>query len=219
MNTPARPTWTILIATLGQRAHRLKRLLDGLLPQVEPYAGAVRVCAFYNNGERPLSEVRQDLIDAATTDYISFIDDDDEVPDYFVDEVYSRLGDVDYIGWQLQCYVDGVPLRPTYHSLRYDGWSDDSAGFYRDISHLNPIRTELARCVSYRGLKPPEDVSWASLMRDHVVTEAYVDRIMYHYHASSTDSTWEPGTVKPGRFQVLLVVDPNFSYHPGSTFD
>jgi hypothetical protein len=135
------------------------------------------------------------------------------VPDYFVDEVCARLGDVDYVGWQMQCYSDGVSLKPTYHSLRYSCWYDDDAGYYRDVSHLNPIRLQLARCVSYRGLVPPEDVSWATQMRPHVKTEAYVDRVMYHYHASSGDSTWRPGTVSVRDSARYNVLHANFSYN------
>lgn len=211
-------TWTILVATLGQRGDRFARLLDGLLPQTEPHDGRVTVCALYNHGERALAAVRQDLVEHATSTYVSFVDDDDELPDYHVDEVVSRLDDVvDYVGWRMQCYVDGVPLKPTFHSLRYHRWYEDDAGYYRDVSHLNPVRTDLARRVDFRYGTPPEDVSWVDQLRPHVRTEAYVDRVMYHYRSSSADSTWRgdgiarPSTPRP------TVEHPNFTWHPGSS--
>lgn len=210
-------TWTILVATLGQRAARFERLLSQLLPQTESYDGAVTVCAFYNHGERPLGYVRQALVEHATSDYVSFVDDDDELPDYFVKEVVSRLGDVDYVGWQMQCYANGVTLKPTYHSLRYDHWWDDDDGYYRDVSHLNPVRAELARRGDFRRGAPPEDVSWADQVRPHVHTEAYVDRIMYHYHASSGDSTWRGDGVQRVWHLRPRVDHPYFSYHPESS--
>lgn len=213
------PTWTILVATLAQRAARFERLLAGLLPQVEPYAGDVTVLALYNRGERPLGTVRQDLVEHATSRYVSFVDDDDELPSYHVDEVMNHLRDatVDYVGWRMQCYVDGVPLKPTYHSLRYGRWCEDDSGYYRDVSHLNPIRRDIALSADFRYGTPPEDVSWADQVRSHVHREAYVDRVMYHYRSSTTDSTWHGVTVDSTPYDRPVLRHPYASYHPASS--
>lgn len=211
-------TWTLLVATLGQRADRLRRLLDGLAPQLEAAAGRAEVCALYNHGERPLGHVRQDLLTHASTPYVSFVDDDDELPEYHVAEVLARLdGDVDYVGWRMQTYVDGHPLKPTFHSLRYRGWWEDDAGYYRDVSHLNPIRTDVARRGDFRRGEPPEDVSWADQVRPHVRTEAYVDRVMYHYRSTSTDTTWRGTGIARAPYDRPVLSYPHFSYHPASS--
>jgi glycosyltransferase involved in cell wall biosynthesis len=213
-------TWTILIATLGQRAQRLKTLLDQLLPQIDKSGnGNVNVCALYNKGERPLGFVRHLLLESTTSDYVSFVDDDDELPNYFVAEVMSRLdGEVDYIGWQMQCILDGRKLKPTYHSLRYNTWAEDRKGFYRDISHINPIKTEIAKLGDFRRGQPPEDVSWVEQVRPFVQTESYIDKNMYTYHASSADSTWRTGArIQKGRMSRCRVQHAHFSYHPESS--
>lgn len=208
-----KPVWSILVATLGQRRGRFKRLTDALAPQLEQHNGAVELVAYWNVGESPLSVIRQSLVDDARGTYISFIDDDDLVPYYFVNEVidaiarYYREHDryVDYVGWQMQTYVDEQPLKPTFHSLRYDRWWDDDAGYYRDISHLNPIRKGKVIEVGadFRRTSPPEDVAWSDQLRRHLTTEEYVDRVMYHYHASTVDSTWRPGAGVPRPGEVV----------------
>lgn len=215
--------WTILVATLGQRQERFERLLSHLLPQVEEAAGAVNVLAYWNNGERPLAEVRQALVDEADGTFVSFVDDDDLVAETYVSAILARLRetpDVDYVGFQLQCYVDGFPLKPTYHSLRYPYWYDDERGFYRDVSHLNPVRRELALQADFRRTTPPEDVAWADQLRGQLKTEAYVPDVMYRYYSSSTDTTWRPGAVqrpRVGQYFRLAVDSPYFRYHPGSS--
>lgn len=214
------PTWTILVATLTRRADRLRGLLDVLLPQLDPHAGAVRVLAFANRGEHPLGQVRQALVEVATGDYVSFVDDDDQVPTYYVDEVVAALAArPDYVGWRMQCYVDGEPLKPTLHSLRYAGWWDDNVAYYRDVSHLNPIRRELALKADFRRGDPPEDVAWVNQVRGLPVTEAFIDKVMYYYYSSSTDSTWRGVTRDHSASTTprLDVDHPYFTYHPGSS--
>lgn len=215
-----KPEWTILIATLGQRRDRFERLLTHLLPQVENASGRVNVLAYWNNGERPLAEVRQALVDEADGTFTSFIDDDDMVAPNYVERILELMGDgVDYVGFRLQCYVDGNPLKPTYHSLRFNHWHDDARGYYRDVSHLNPVRRELALKADFRRTQPPEDVAWADQLRGLLKIEGYVEDVMYHYYSSSVDSTWRPGAVprpRVGQYQRLEVTSPYFRYHPES---
>jgi hypothetical protein len=211
-----RPLWKILIATLGQRGPRLRRLLDGLLPQLDAYAGQVRVTALWNNGERSLGEIRQGLVEHADAEYISFIDDDDTVPNFFVGRVMNALATrPDQVGWQMQCWQDGQRLKPTYHSKRFRGWFNDDTGYYRDVSHLNPVKHDIALRCDFRRGEPPEDVSWVTQARELINTEVYINAVMYDYHASSSDSTWR-GDVQPGTYDRLVVDHPYFSYHPWS---
>lgn len=214
-------TWTILIPTIGRRAASFHRLVGELLPQVEPHPG-VSVLALWNNGERPLGVVRQALVEAADSEYISFVDDDDHVPGYYVDEVVAAIElapePPDQVGWRMQCIADGNALKPTFHSVRYTGWYDDDAGYYRDHSHLNPVKRELALRVNFQRGDPPEDVSWATQVRGLIHSEVMIDesKIMYYYHASSGDSTWRPGSVTAEGHARVEVEHPRFRYHPWS---
>lgn len=226
------PKWNILVATLGQREERFTRLVSSLLPQLEKAEGQVRLTALWNNGERAISHVRQDLVDHAVGEYITFVDDDDELPEYYVEKILPLLDGIDYIGWRMQCILDGNILNPTFHSLKYNGWYDDENGYYRDISHLNPIRLDLARHADFRKCTLPEDIAWVTQLRPHIKTEHYIDDVMYTYHASSIDTTWRNGhniraarRTRRQRYErqihqrhtayVRPVIDsPFFSYHP-----
>lgn len=223
------PTWSVLIATLARRGALLDRVLADLRPGVTAAAGRVEVVAYRNRGERLLGEVRQALVEEARGAYLSFVDDDDRLPEYHVEKILERLVDgwPDYVGFRMQAYLDDRPLKPTYHNLGYGGWSEDAAGYYRDTSHLNPVRTELARRCDFRKTTPPEDVAWSDQLRavlrelgeERIVHQRYLDDVMYRYYANSGDSAWRPGHEAPDAASGPLPdVDlPHFRWHPGST--
>lgn len=204
--------WTILVCTLGERGERFKRLMDVLLPQTEKYKGDIKVLAYWDNGSN-LGKIRQLLVESANSKYISFVDDDDLVPEYYCDEIYPLLDGVDYIGWQQQLWHNGRKMKPTFHSLRYDKWSEDSEGWYRNVSHLNPIKRDLALKASFivEG-DAPEDQHWVHQVAPFVKTEHYIDKIMYEYHHTSTDSQWRNKQGPRPQHKRVEIDHPNFEY-------
>jgi hypothetical protein len=185
------PTWSILVPTLGERRALFERLMAGLLPQTDRYTGRVRVVGWLNNGRPSLPEIRQTLVTRADTDYVSFVDDDDLVSLDYVDEIMAALDQrPDYVGFQVQCYSNDRPTLVAYHSLKYGDWVNLPDRYLRDISHINPMRTSLARTADFRRARPgaPEDRAWVGQLRRSGVLkhEVTVDRVMYHYLYSTS---------------------------------
>lgn len=220
------PTWTILVPTLGQRAPLFERLMRVLLPQIEPYEGRVRVVAWWNNGQPALPEIRHQMIQDTQTDYVSFVDDDDLVPEYFVAEVVAALEQrPDYVGWLTHYTSNGADHGLVYHSLEHKGWFEEKNPYrlLRDITHINPMRTDVAKRGDFRrGARPgrPEDRPWVDQIRRTglLKTEVYIDKIMYEYLWRSDTSAWR----KPHKIDRRPMVRPGFtspyfSWHPGST--
>jgi hypothetical protein len=220
----AAPSWTILVPTLGERRPLFDRLMAGLLPQLDPYAGRVRVVGWFNNGSPSLPKIRQTMLRAVDTDYVSFVDDDDLVAPYFVDEVMTALEDrPDYVGFQVQCYSDGVPTAVAYHSLEHSRWQNLKGRFLRDISHINPMRTELARRADFT--KTPrgraEDRVWVDQIRRLNVlrNQVVIPRIMYHYlystsRAPGQGSRWEAHHQIHRADERSAVNHPHFTWSP-----
>lgn len=222
--------WSILIATLARREQQLAQVLEALGQQLALFSPMVEVVAYRNHGETPLPVIRQALVEEARGDYLCFVDDDDTLPPYYVDTILPMLdGTVDYVGWRMQAYMDGAALKPTYHTLDTDGWWETDYAYYRDVSHLNPVRTALARQADFRRVGDgPEDVSWADQMRPLLHTQHLCDgdRIMYHYYMRSADSTWRVGHEPPWDGATDLLTTPvvhrydhipAFRWHPAST--
>lgn len=175
--------WTIGILTVPQRKGMLTRLLKVLEPQI----GDRDIEILINDQDWEIGAKRQWCLDNAKGEYFCFVDDDDMVSDNYVDAIYPLLDGVDYIGFQVQFYWDGEPWKPTYHSLQcgvHTIFADDTA-FYRGVSHLNPMRTEVARQGVYEG-GFGEDNRWSALVEPK--TEHYIDEVMYHYLFSPTAS-------------------------------
>jgi hypothetical protein len=197
----AAPSWTILVPTLGERRALFERMMAGLLPQLDPYAGRVRVLGRYNDGSPPLPKIRQSLVERAATEYVSFVDDDDLVSRDYVAEIVGALANrPDYVGFQVQCYSDGVPTGVAYHSLEFKTWRNLTGRYERDISHLNPIKRSLALRADFSIARPgrPEDRAWVDQLRRARVlkTQVVVPRILYHYlystsRSAGVGSRWE----------------------------
>lgn len=206
----AAPVWTILVPTLGERRSLFVRLMDVLLPQVERAAGRVQVRAWFNNGSPPLPDIRQRMVLAADSEYVSFIDDDDLVSLEYVEAILGALSyGPDYVGFLVQCYSNGAPTNIADHDLKHGEWSNPKGGRYlRDISHINPIRTGIARHADFRrALRGrPEDRAWVDQIRRSrlLIHQEKLDRILYHYLYSTSrtpglGSRWErPGRIVSG---------------------
>lgn len=215
-------TWDILVPTLGERSRLFARLMDVLLPQTEPYGGRVRVSGWFNNGKPGLAEIRQLMVKASAADYVSFVDDDDLVPLYFADEAMKAIDQrPDYVGWQVQCYSDGVPTAVSYHSLAHKRWVNLEDRYLRDISHINPIRRDIALTADFRRAAPgqPEDRAWVHQLRNggRLRKEVMINRIMYHYLFSTSrtagiGSRWQaPSKIHPGLARPEID-HPNFTW-------
>lgn len=218
------PAWTILIATLGRRAGALAGLLEDLMPQVDAAAGAVTVEALRNNGERPVSVLRRELLEGARSRYVSFVDDDDTVAFNYVPRILPLLDGTDYVGFSVRIMSGTYQGVTACHSIRNAAWSEDILAdrIYRHVSHLNPIRRELALLGSFGAGSFAEDRAWAHSVREHVRTEHFVDQVMYFYYpagelVSPDDPAGPPpapGGPVPPRPEIA---SPNFSWHPAST--
>lgn len=223
------PTWTILIATLGRRDAQRGRLLEALLPQVDAAGGAVSVEALWNHGERPVGQLRQELLEHASAQYVCFVDDDDMVPENYVAAILPLLDGVDYVGFNV--VISAGPLAGTVarHSLKFNEWTNEPGSYLRAVSHLNPLRRELALRARFPSEDYSEDYAWALQVRPHVRTEHYLDEVMYSYSpAGELDARRsEPGgvcgspvlppkRVDSGVFARPVVTSPHFSWHPAS---
>ncbi len=214
--------------------------MDRLLPQVAdaaeriPGVGQVgpAVIAWLNEGHRlGLGAIRDEMLryaDLTGFEYVSFVDDDDMVPDYYVSEIRAALRlEPDHVGFPIEYWKDGrLRQARVEHSLKWKQWgvyrnARGHADLMRDFTHIDPIRTELARRGSFMTQTPhqPEDRPWVRQVRPHLKTEVFIDRIMYQYFWSPADSAWDaPGKAGDAEYAPIrpAITSPHLFWHPES---
>ena len=213
------PLWSILTPTLSSRQAKFLDLMGVLLPQAEA-DGRVEVVALHNDGERSIAEYRQALLEDARGGYISFADDDDMVEGDFVAAVTAAMESrPDYIAFRHAYYANGVrEPRPVVTGIQYEHWHDTADALVRGVTHINPVRSELAKQADFR--RPSEgrleDVSYVEAIIPLLRTQAEIPRVLYHYRHSPGDSVQY--TLAPHAYAPRPVItSPAFRWHPWST--
>tara|TARA_Y100000310_G_scaffold268936_1_gene281838 strand:+ start:865 stop:1431 length:567 start_codon:yes stop_codon:yes gene_type:complete len=180
---------SILICSLRRRAHFLERLKGILKDQV---TDEVEVLCNIDDGQLTIGDKRQNLIEIATGQYTSFIDDDDLVSDDYVDLVLKAIEKKpDVIGMHLIMETDGRLSGKTYHSLKYNTWFDEPGDdpswryYYRNPNHLNPVKRELALKAGFPPISMGEDRQYSSDLLPYLETEEYIESPIYTYEVRS----------------------------------
>lgn len=186
------PSWDVLIATIPHRHEKLCGLLAELDRQWEP---GLTVIVYRDNLNYPVGRKRQVLLEAASGDYVCFADDDDELAGGYVRRIMAALRlNPDYVGFRVRVSDGGEHRGIAEHSLRYPGWSAPGDPLTRDISHLNPVRRELALLGSFDGRDDNshgEDSHWAMAVRasGKVRRQVMIHAELYHYRYDPCDES------------------------------
>lgn len=190
-------------------------MVEMLTPQLTP---DIEVVVYWNRGTKTIGEYRQALLEHARGTYISFVDDDDRIADDYCERILEAIGErPDYVGFELlythmsRHHPRGYEVQ-VFHSLRHRGWHQRGRSLYRDVTHLNPIRRDIALQVPFNG-GPGEDRRWAQAVRPLLSTEVYIDDVMYFYdfNRASSHKVRLPRTHDP-----RPVLEAPFRFHPDS---
>lgn len=142
-----------------------------------------------------IGEKRNRLIEMSNGKYVVFVDDDDNVPSYYLTEILTAINyDPDVVGMKgIIKFEDGTPDETFIHSLEYK--QSQHAGLYTKghrPNHLNPIRRSIAIEFSFLNQNWEEDKEWSWRIYDHLKTEKFIDKIMYVYFAYGSKSQSSP---------------------------
>ena len=115
------PKLSILILTIPDRAKKLKRLMDVLRPQI-PEDGSVEVIVkeelHCDQGGPTVGANRNAALADASGDYVCFINDDDLVPEYYIDRILKAIEPSKSCPEYASCYV--ISTKVGYRNVTLD---------------------------------------------------------------------------------------------------
>ncbi len=200
------PLLTICLPTVLSRADLFAKLHAEIQRQAE--GRSVEVIVACDNKEVSIGKKRQNLLEAATGDYVCFVDDDDWISTDYVDRILAALAtSPDCVGFLITCTHNGKNPTKAIASLRYGRWGEDEDGYAHTRSpyQKTPVRREIALRVGFPDLRYGEDRKYSEGLVKICKTEEFIDAVLYHYRFRQ-----EPFMAKYG------IVAPRFKPQPRS---
>lgn len=199
---------TIAIPTIVGREAQFERLKAHIERQIKKYEFrpqnsfndakgiVIEIIHCADNKEMSIGAKRQKLLMEAKGEYIVMIDDDDWVPENYIETILPLLNGVDCIGYQEECNIKGKKELSVY-SLAFREW--ESTGFqmkegrsYQGIRiagydhvrtpfYKSPMLTSIARQIGFEDVRFGEDHLFAKAVYPFLKTETFINEIMYFY--------------------------------------
>lgn len=196
------PKLSILIPTLPARISTFSVLINNLREQIRilKVEEDVEILAIMDCKGMTIGDKRNKLLELAKGEYVCSIDDDDNVPIYYVSNILKVIN----AGTKPDCIaIKGVikfentnEERIFVHSLKYD--KDTQINVFtvgKSPNHLNPVRREIALKVPFKKMNYGEDRLWALELRSKLKTEVLIEQIMYVYFCYQSKSQSHPLSV------------------------
>lgn len=164
-----KPILTICIPTIPARWEYCHRLLRTLLPQIrgEP----VQVLVDCDDRDVSVGVKRNRMLQAATGQYVCFIDDDDMISSVYVERIVNALYN-----------TSGVPDYVTFNVLRSIDDIRPAAWAPRMPNHLTPVRTVLARIAGFPDRDYGEDNDYAERLAGlNLLAGPHINEVLYTY--------------------------------------
>jgi hypothetical protein len=189
--------WSVLIPTIGGREASLQSLLTSLREKLARIAPHLRVeeCIAFDNRETSIGRKRQTLLQNAKGKYMSFIDDDDQITDAYIEDLVQTIAG-DFHVMRLRGEI--APYTFT-HSLENTLSGPMARGevFLRPPNHLNPMLTDVAKLISFGDAVRGEDLDWTIRLskRGFLEREYRSDPSRIHYLYQMGDRRVHAGTL------------------------
>lgn len=190
---------SILIPSVPERAAQYEALIYELDRQrqeiysTHPTLGTIEILGLITesvlNGGETVGEKRNKLVQSATSDYLCFIDDDDNVaPNYLEQLLRATRLDVDCITFNTLFKNDNYW---TVIEMKLGSKNKEASPNYpvrRNIWHTCPIRSSIAKEHEFSKLNHNEDWTWIERLLPYIQTSYHIPFILNQYNHSSKTS-------------------------------
>lgn len=196
--------WSVLIPTMPGREVGLERLLTSVREKVARIAPELRVevCLSFDNREMSIGLKRQKLLQDAKGKYSSFVDDDDDITDAYVEDLRECIRG----GYHTMRLRGQMSQYPFVHSTEISmsspmATADEPPLFQRPPNHLNPMLADVAKLIPFKDAVHGEDLDWTlTLYKSRFLqTEYRSEPTRVHYTYNLGTRVVHPETVNMQR--------------------
>jgi len=202
---------SILIPSLWNRSEQKTQLVYGLISQLgeicyhydevqENYTreiytnGVCEVIIDIDNKQVTTGEKRNRLVNAAKGEYIIFIDDDDEVPGYYVCSLLDACeSNADCFAINGKMTTDGAKEIKWRLSKDYENVTIKENGvdvYLRKTNHITGVKREIALKCPFPNKSNAEDKSYSDAINKFLKSEFVISLPMYHYKFSTKNKEY-----------------------------
>ena len=180
---------SILICTLPSRIIVFERLRSKLISQAKANNLEDHIEILSNADESiSIGNKRNLLLKESKGLYVCFIDDDDDIADYYIEEL-SKVVESDKDCASLKGIITWDGERPEIfeHSIKYQSYKSNLKNqevvYERYPNHLNCIKSDIAKQIAFTDKNFSEDTDYADMLfaSGLIKTEFTIDKILYYY--------------------------------------
>lgn len=183
---------SILICSLESRKDKLASLLDILNPQL---TNEVEVLINIDNKQQTTGAKRNELVSRAKGKYVVFIDDDDKVPNYYIEQmVLACKQDTDCIAINGIMTTDGkneIAWRLSKDNPNVTIKENGVDLYLRKTNHITAVKRKYAMLAPFPDKSNGEDKHYSDAVNIFLKTEYTISLPMYHYDYSSKNKEYK----------------------------
>ena len=142
------------------------------------------ITAMDNRGLKTGSK-RNILLEMAEGEYLCYIDEDDTVADYYIEEILKGIENkVDCCSLNGIITTNGENPKFFKHYIACEKYDEVNGEYLRYPNHLNTIKSSIAKQFSFPEKNHGEDTDWATQIHNSKLlkTEHHIDKVLYHYN-------------------------------------
>lgn len=186
---------SILIPTIASRSDTFQKLnarLENLIKD-KSYFSRIEILSIFDNRSMELGRKRTMLLSYAQGEFITFLDDDDNITDDYFDviipciEQFDKIDkEIDVICFKQECSINGslpfivdtdmqntndiIPLEPPFQPE-----------YKRRAWHWNIFRKERCVSVPFLNITGPEDFFWLQNVYPLLRKQIKIDKVLHKY--------------------------------------
>ncbi len=178
----------LVCSVMSRRNSFLPKILEQLNDQTENTQDVEVICVV-DNKTRMLGIKRNDLVNMAQGDYVTFVDDDDKLsPDYvssLLNAINSCDPDTDVINFIVNVSLDGSEFKPCYYTVDHKHDFNRENSYHRLPNHIMCIKRQLCIDTPYKPILRGEDAAFSQDLLPKIKKEFDILKVLYEYHYNS----------------------------------